>query len=92
MIFIFAGSTVFVAAKDIRVRLAPPTETDRVVLKELIENLQGEKVIPAVKAAMVKEAIPDRSQGSPLVKNDIQRIKNFLLGLVKSDTPAEEPK
>lgn len=92
MILIFAGSTVFVAASDIRARLAPPTDADRVALKELVENLQGEKVIPAVKAAMVKEAIPARSQGSPLVKNDIQRIKNFLLGLVQSDTPAEEPK
>jgi hypothetical protein len=92
MIFIFAGSTVFVAARDIRTRLAPATDADRVAVKEIIDNLQGEKVIPAVKAAMVKEAMPVRSQGSPLVKADIQRIKSFLLGLVQSDTPAEEPK
>jgi hypothetical protein len=92
MIFIFAGSTVFFAARDIRERLAPPTDADRAALKEIIEDLQGEKVIPAVKAAMEKEAMPARSQGSPLIKGDVQRIKNFLLGLVQSDTPAEEAK
>ena len=92
MIFVFAGSTVFVAAKDIRTRLAPPTEADRVVVKEMIEDLQGEKVIPAVKAAMDKGAMPERSQGSPLIKGDIQRIKSFLLGLVQSDEPVEEKK
>ena len=92
MIVIFAVSTVVVAAKDIRTRLATPTDADRAALKEIIENLQGGKVIPAVKAAMVKESMPARSQGSPLVKGDIQRIKSFLLGLVQSDTPPEEPK
>lgn len=92
MIFIFAGSTVYVAANDIRTRLAPVTDADRVAVKEMIEDLQGEKVIPAVKAAMDKGAMPARSQGSPLVKGDIQRIKSFLLGLVQSDEPAAESK
>lgn len=82
MIFLFAGSTVFVAARDIRARLAPATEADKAVLQEILKDIQGENVIPAVKAAMPKEAMPDRSHGSYLARRDIDRLKKFIVNLV----------
>lgn len=91
VITLFAGSTVLVAARDIQKRLAPPTDTDRAALNEMIRDIQGENVIPAVKAAMDKSAMPVRSQGSYLVRKDIERIKKFLVSLVRSDDTAEAP-
>lgn len=85
VIALFAGSTVVVAAKDIQKRLAPATESDRAMVQEMLRDIQGENVIPAVKAAMDKSAMPDRSQGSYFIKRDIERIKKFLVSLVKSD-------
>lgn len=89
MIFLFAGSTVFVAARDIRSRLAPPTETDRAILQEMLKDIQGERVIPAVKAAMPKDAMPDRSQGSYLARRDIDRLKSFIVNLINPEDSAE---
>lgn len=89
MICLFAGSTVFVAARDIRSRLAPPTETDREILQEILRDIQGEWVIPAVKAAIPKEAMPDRSQGSYLARRDINRLKKFIVNLINPDDSAE---
>lgn len=89
VITLFAGSTVIVAARDIQKRLAPPSDTDRAAVQEMIADIQGENVIPAVKAAMDKTAMPVRSQGSYLVRKDIERIKKFLVSLVKSDETAE---
>ena len=88
MICLFAGSTVFVAASDIRRRLAPATDSDRAILQEMLKDIQGEHVIPAVKAAMPKEAMPDRSHGSYLVRRDIERLKKFIVNLVN---PEEAP-
>jgi hypothetical protein len=89
MISLFAGSTVFVAAKDIEKRLAPATDTDRAHLQEILKDIQGERVIPAVKAAMPKESMPDRSQGSYLVRKDIDRIKKFIVSLVNPEEAAQ---
>jgi hypothetical protein len=89
MICLFAGSTVFVAAKDISNRLAPPTDTDRAELQEILKDIQGERVIPAVKAAMPKDAMPDRSQGSYLARRDIERLKKFIVNLVNPEDSAE---
>ncbi len=91
VITLFAGSTVLVAAWDIQRRLPPATDGDRAALQEMIRDIQGENVIPAVKAAMDKTSMPDRSQGSYLVRRDIERIKKFLVSLVKSDDTAEAP-
>lgn len=90
LISLFAGSTVVVAARDIERRLAPPTEADRVAVREIVKDIQGENVIPAVKAAMDKNALPDRNHGSYLVKKDIERIKKFLVSLVKSEGTSAE--
>jgi hypothetical protein len=89
MICLFAGSTVFVAANDIRHRLAPPTDSDRVILQEMLKDIQGEHVIPAVKAAMPKEAMPDRSHGSYLARRDIERLKKFIVNLVNPEESTE---
>ncbi len=89
MICLFAGSTVFVAARDIRSRLAPATDSDRALLQEMIKDIQGERVIPAVKAAMAKEEMPDRSKGSYLVRRDIDRLKKFIVSLVHPEESAE---
>lgn len=91
VICLFSGSTVLVAARDIQKRLAPPTDSERAALHEMLRDIRGENVIPAVKAAMDKSTMPARSQGSYLVKKDIERIKKFLVSLVKSDAPSEEP-
>jgi hypothetical protein len=91
MICLFAGSTVFVAASDIRRRLAPATDSDRAVLQEILQDIQGERVIPAVKAAMAKEAMPARTQGSYLARRDIERLKRFIVNLINPQA-AEEPK
>jgi hypothetical protein len=89
MIFLFAGSIVFVAARDIRVRLAPPTDVDRALLQDILKDIQGERVVPAVKAAMPKEAMPDRSHGSYLARRDIERLKKFIVSLVNPGEAAE---
>jgi hypothetical protein len=89
MICLFAGSTVFVAAKDIRKRLAPATDSDRAQLAEILKDIQGERVVPAVKAAMPKEAMPDRSHGSYLARRDIERLKKFIVSMVNPDNTAE---
>lgn len=88
MICLFAGSTVFVAAKDIRKHLAPATDSDRAILQEILQDIQGERVVPAVKAAMPKEAMPARTEGSYLARRDIERIKKFIVSLVSSEEPA----
>lgn len=85
VIALFAGSTVVVAAKDIQKHLTPATDSDRAMVQEILRDIQGENVVPAVKAAMDKSAMPDRSQGSYFIKRDIQRIKKFLVSLVKPD-------
>ena len=89
VICLFAGSTVLVAARDIQKRLAPATDTDRAAVQEMLRDIRGENVVPAVKAAMDKTTMPERSQGSYLVRKDIDRIKKFLVSLVKSEEPAE---
>lgn len=85
LISLFAGSIVVVAARDLQVRLAPATESDRAALQEMMKDIQGEKVVPAVKARMGKDAMPDRTSGSYFVKKDIDRIKKFLVSLIQSD-------
>ena len=85
MICIFAGSTVFVAANDIRHRLAPATDSDRALLQAILLDIQGERVVPAVTAAMPKEAMPDRSHGSYLARRDIERLKKFIVSLVNPE-------
>lgn len=92
MIVLFAGSTVFVAANDIRAHLKPPTDDDRARLEHLVKDLRGELEIPAHKASLVKEQMPVRKTGSYLSKNDIDRIKKFLSSLIRSDEPQEEGK
>jgi hypothetical protein len=89
MICLFAGSTVFVAARDIRNRLAPATDSDRAILKEMLKDIQGERVIPAVKAGMSKEAMPERTHGSYLARRDIERLKKFIVSLVNPEESAE---
>lgn len=89
VICLFAGSTVLVAARDIQKRLAPATDSERAALQEILRDIRGEHVIPAVKAAMDKSTMPDRSQGSYLARKDIERIKKFLVSLVRSEEPSE---
>lgn len=90
IILLFAGSTVFMGAKDIRARLAPPTAEEHATVKEMLKDMQGDNVIPAVTAAMEKGAMPDRSKGSYLVKRDIDRIKSFLISLIHADEAQEK--
>lgn len=85
MISLFAGSTVFVAAKDIQNRLAPASDADRAALQEILKDIQGERVIPAVKAEMPKEELPARSTGSYLVRRDIDRLKKFVMSFVSPE-------
>jgi hypothetical protein len=91
MICVFAGSTVTVAAKDIQKRLAPASDADRAALQDILNDIQGQKVIPAVKAEMPKEALPARSNGSYLVRRDIDRLKKFIMSFVSPEEsqPAE---
>lgn len=89
MIVLFAGSTVFVAASDIRSHLSPPTQEDRARVEHLLKELQGELALPAQKAVLPKEHLPARQLGSYLSKNDIERIKKFLRNLISSEEPQE---
>ena len=89
MIVLFAGSTVFVAARDIRSHLSPPTQDDRARVEHLLKELRGELAPPAQKAVLPKEHLPARKLGSYLSKNDIDRIKKFLSSLIHSDEPQE---
>jgi hypothetical protein len=91
MICVFAGSTVTVAAKDIQKRLAPASDADRAALQEILKDIQGERVIPAVKAEMPKEELPVRSTGSYLVRRDIDRLKKFIMSFVSPEetSPSE---
>ena len=89
MILMFAGSTVFVAGRDIRAHLKAPTQEDKARVDHLLKELRGELVIPAHKASLAKEHLPARTEGSYLSKNDIDRIKKFLSGLIHSDEPQE---
>ncbi|MEY4667939.1 MAG: hypothetical protein RL518_638 [Pseudomonadota bacterium] len=89
MIFVFAGSIVFVAARDIQARLAPATDSDKAHMQEILKDIQGERVVPAVKAAMPKEAMPDRSHGSYLARRDIERLKKFIVNLVHPEDGAD---
>ena len=86
---LFAGGTVFIAARDIRARLAPPTEAERTKLSEILKHIQSEPSLPAYRAAMDKGAMPSRKEGSYLVEHDIQRIKTFLKGLIHPDESKE---
>jgi hypothetical protein len=89
MIVMFAGSTVFVAGRDIRAHLTPPTQEDKARVEHLLKDLRGELAIPAHKAGLAKEQLPVRKTGSYLSKNDIDRIKKFLSNLIQSDEPQE---
>lgn len=86
---LFAGGTVFLAARDIRARLAPPTETERTKLTDILKHIQSEPSLPAYRAALDKGAMPSRKEGSYLVEEDINRIKIFLKGLIHSDESKE---
>ena len=92
MICMFAGSTVFVAARDIRKHLSPPTLDDRTRVEHLLKDLRGELALPAQKAVLPKEQVPVRNTGSYLSKNDIDRIKKFISSLISSDEPQEGAK
>lgn len=82
---------MLVAARDLQRRLTPPTDSDRAFVQEMIRDIKGENVVPAVKAAMDKTTMPERSQGSYLVRKDIDRIKKFLVSLVKTEASSDEP-
>jgi hypothetical protein len=82
---IFAGSAVVFGARDIRKRLAPPTEAERTKLEEMMRDWRGETVIPAQRAAIDKEHMPHRSHGSYLPRGDIERLKRFVSKLISSD-------
>lgn len=86
---LFAGGTVFLAARDIRARLAPPTESEKAKLTDILKQLQSEPSLPAYKAALDKGSMPSRKDGSYLVEHDIKRIKDFLKGLIHSDETEE---
>lgn len=84
-VVLFAGSAVVFGARDIRKRLAPPSDAEKAKVESMLRDFKGEAVIPAQKAAISREHVPHRSYGSYLPSKDIERIKKFLFKVIKSD-------
>lgn len=92
LVLLFAGATVFAAAKDIRRRLAPSTPEERAALHEMLRDMRGIYVDPTGKTGGDKTAMPTRSNFGYVAKRDIERLKKFLGNLLhlSNDTSSTE--
>jgi len=82
-VFLFSGSMVLMGARELRDRLKPPSEAEIQRASKLVHALRGDELFKSqAKYHEPREDLPPRKTGSYLPEHDLQKIKQFLRGLI----------
>jgi hypothetical protein len=83
LVLAFGSAIVLLGARDLRDRLKPPSEAEMQRASKLVHALRGDELFKSqAKYHEPRGDLPPRKAGSYLPEHDLQKIKQFLRGLI----------